>query len=186
MEASILNNMSADERYRGNFAAAIDYAERALASHASADQAPVLEALMRLNLGLPKLRAGADPKEVHPLFVEALDCAEQARSPMIVAWTLGCLAHTTAAFNPESAARLLGTANAVRLNHQLVLDVNDRVDFDFARHQVEIRMGPMATQAIIESVGDVSIDQAIEVARRVISALLNQGVAAPDRPPVNE
>jgi predicted ATPase/class 3 adenylate cyclase len=164
-ECGILCNLCATERGAGNFPAALEYAERGMAALSRADVPPTIHVLVLGNLGITRLDTGTPPVEVHSLFVESIDWAAQTRSPMILAWTLEALAHAVVTFDPDGAARLLGADLALRRIHGIFINNLDRFDIDNARRQIELRIGPTRTAELMDSIDDISIDQAIQLAR---------------------
>jgi hypothetical protein len=165
LESVILNTLHAMARGDGDSAAAVEYAERSLAALSGADVSSESQAGARLNLGVVRFETGADPAEIRQLLVEALDWAAQTRSPMSVAATLECLAYTAVLSDPEGAARLLSADIALRRVNGLGTNDLDRSDIDTARRQIVVQIGPTRTAELMNSIDDITIDEAIRLAR---------------------
>ncbi len=165
VEVAVLNNLSSLEKAAGNYAAALEYAEQGMAALATSDPPAASQAVIRLNLGFAMLHTGTPPPAVHPIFGEAFEWATQIRSPMILAWCIEGLAATIATSNPEQSARLLGVAETVRFQHNVGIDDDDKAEIEATRRLVDNQLGPERTSELMSSVRDVSLEQAIEIAR---------------------
>ncbi len=176
-QAAILNNLAATELQRGDPSAARGYAERGIAVLQGADGPLSSQAILRMNLGFCRLQLGESGDSVRSLFVDALERSAQTRSPMIVAWNLDGLAETLAGSRPHDAARLLGAANHIRLVNGLANDNQDTdtpgsgrpvsavAHYRRTRHKLDIALGAEQTEQLMHSIGQISLEQAIELAR---------------------
>jgi hypothetical protein len=143
---------------------------------AGADSPLSTQALMRMNLGFCRLQMGESGDDVKSLFVDALERSAQTRSPMIIAWNLDGLAETLAASQPRDAARLLGAANHIRLVNGLAQDNQDTdthragrpvsavAHYRRTRLKLDIALGASQTEQLMHSIGQISIEQAIQLA----------------------
>jgi predicted ATPase/class 3 adenylate cyclase len=166
-KVAVLINLSTVEMRRGNHQQALDYAERSLVVLRGGDFPASSQALVRMILGKARLLTGASPENVHPIFTEAFDWAAQTRSAMIVAWSLDALATTVTPSDTEAAAKLCGAATAIRNTHAIVPDEDDQAAHDGIARQIESRIGQQRTEELVNSVKDLSLDQAVQLARTI-------------------
>jgi non-specific serine/threonine protein kinase len=166
-EVAVLINLSTVEMRRGNHQQALEYAERSMVVLRGGDHPASSQALVRMILGKARLLAGTSPDDVHPIFTEAFEWAAQTRSSMIVAWSLDALATTVTPSDTEAAAKLCGAATAIRKNHAIVPDADDQADHNSTLRRIESRIGLQRTAELVNSVEDLSLDQAIQLARTI-------------------
>ena len=166
-ELLALNDLGESERAQGHFEKAVDYAERCMDRIRGGDFPASLQADIRINLGRSRLRAGASVADVHPVCVEAFNWAARTRASMIVARSLDCLAETVGTSHPESAARLLGAAQAVRRTHGVSPHEWDQSYHDAQLRAVDKAIGPERTSELLVSVEDLSLDQALQLGREI-------------------
>jgi hypothetical protein len=169
-ELLALNDLGESERAQGHFKNAVDYAVRSMDGLRGGDFPDSLQADIRINLGRSSLLAGASVADVHPVCVEAFDWAARTRASMIVARSLDCLAETVGPSHPESAARLLGAAKAVRRTHGVSPHEWDQSYHDGLLRAVEKAIGPERTSELVGSVEDLSLDQALQLGRKIIQS----------------
>jgi hypothetical protein len=163
-EVAALINLSTVEMRRGNHQQARDYAERSMVVLGGGDFPASIQALVGMILGKARFLTGASHDDVHPIVTEAFDWAAQTRSSMIVAWSLDALAATMTPSDSEAAAKLCGAATAICKAHAIVPDEDYRADHDGIVRQIESRIGEQRTAELVNSVKDLSLDQAIQLA----------------------
>ena len=176
-QAAILNNLAAIELQGGDPATGRAYAEQGISLLETTDGPLSIQAILRMNLGFCRLQLGESGDTVKFLFVDALERSAQTRSPMIVAWNLDGLAETIAPSRPHDAAQLLGAANHIRLANGLARYGEDRDEpsggravsavahFRRTRRKLDIALGADQTDELMRSIGQVTLEQAIELAR---------------------
>jgi predicted ATPase/DNA-binding SARP family transcriptional activator len=162
-ELGVLTNLANCAFAEGDYGASVEYAERALEAVHREDCPASMHALLRLELARSRVLSGASVAEAHPLSVEGFEWAARTRSPILIPRGLETLALTSTETDPEGAARLLGAATAIRRTHGLVLDESDQAYFDTVHHRIATRIGQQRTYQLMQSVVDVSLDQAVQL-----------------------
>jgi hypothetical protein len=165
IEIAVLCNMSAFERSSGDHQAVARHAEEAKTLLAGTDAPATLRAVGGLNLAYARLLAGSEQSDVTEVFVQTLGDAATARSPAVLICTLVGLAEAMAEAQPETASDLLGTAVGLHREHGLTWDPTDKTDFERARNEIATQLDEGQLNGILESVDNLSLDQAIERAR---------------------
>ena len=161
-----LNDLAESERARGHLEKAVDCALRCMEGLRGGDFPASPQADARINLGRSRLLAGAPVAEVHPVFVEAFNWAARDRASMIVSRTLDCLAETVGPPIPRTrpgfSAPPQQYAGPTGFPARMGPVVSRRPIADGRESD-----RPRANDALVGSVKDLSLDQALQLGREI-------------------
>ena len=164
-EAAALLNLAAKEVELGDPAAGLRHAEEGLRVLDGLECPPRARAVGLTNLGAAMLATGSPAPDALRVFVQALNLVEELRSPSFTAAILEGAAECLAESDPEGAARLLGAALGLRHVHGIGARPIEAAAAARIRETIEARIGAVTVSSLLESTGQVGVDEAVEIVR---------------------
>jgi predicted ATPase len=112
-------------------------------------------------------RTGARTEDVLPVLKQALEQIARTRSPILVAVALDYSAEIMAASQPPAAAQLLYASDSVKQRYGVASKTT--ADMQQVRARIMAEIGEHAAQAFREPAVDMSVDDAIAIARTAVT-----------------
>jgi predicted ATPase/class 3 adenylate cyclase len=153
--------------FAGDLQAALAHSREGLAVCAGKDVSTSAYALLLLRAAFYMHRTGSSTEDVLPVLKEAVEQVARTRSPILVAVALDYSAEIMAASQPPAAAQLLQASDSVKQRYGVTSKTT--ADMQQVRASIMARIDEHAAQPFREPAVDMSVDDAIEIARTAVT-----------------
>jgi non-specific serine/threonine protein kinase len=159
--AHIQQCLALNAELAGDLQAALAYCREGLSLFAGKDVATTAYATLLIYAASCMHRTGSPTPEVMPVLKEAVEYVSRTRSPMLLAAALDRVSEITAKSQPRAAARLLRASDTVKQKYGVARET--WAETQELRGEIDAGAGPL------EPPEDISLDDAIEMARAIVT-----------------
>jgi hypothetical protein len=160
-----LNQLCWLETQRGNLAAAVAYGQAGV-EQSSENTAVSIKALIRTTLAEALVEQGEAPGPAIDMIAENVRLHSKLRSVEVLTTEMTLLAKALLSIEPRHTAVLIGAARVLEKRHGIGFDGRfaDRDYIDRLLDQLRNRLGDKELTVAIESINDITFDEATDLA----------------------